>query len=492
MAAIGLEYNCTFETKDVAGGYLHAHYPKDLKPVYVTIPPRLREVLKNHPELLPRTAPGNIAKYFVISSALYGCRCSCRLYYQMFRNFMTGSTVKEKDGHFGAGWSQSEIDACVFFKREGKGFAILCCHVDDSFLVASPDEDGQRIRNDFNEAFCKRFDLSEECTQGDQHEYLSMLITIDRKKGSLTFKMPKLYKKLKSALESMGDRARRRGRYCTREKLVKGEPQVVESKNTDLKVRTPMALDHRDIFEPASIEEGNAIVPYDEFDSRKLLGLAAFIILHIRPDAAHTAAVVARFTGCKQTEHVIKHVVRLCWYLVDSEHEAVLTYSRGVGDPQISCMVDASFANDPVSKKSYFGCVMMFGQNAIAWRSKLETCVALSTRDSELMAAVHAVRHVLGMRFFLHELGLLSTGASKVMIDNRASMDGVNNDKNARNSHYMGYKISWLREQVADLLVHFEHVKSKNNIADIFTKIIPEEQFKGLRAALLGLLADLG
>ena len=232
-------------------------------------------------------------------------------------------------------------------------------------------------------------------------------------------------------------------------------------------------------------------MPYDVFDSRKLLGLAAFIILHIRPDAAHTAAVVARFTGFKQIEHVIKHVVRLCWYLVDSEHEAVLTYNRGVGDPQISCMVDASFANDPVTKKSYFGYVVMLGQNAIAWRSKLETCVALSTRDSELMAAVHAVRHVLGMRFFLHELGLLSTGASKVMIDNRASMDGVNNDKNEKRSHYMGYKISWLREQVADLLVHFEHVKSKNNIADIFTKIIPEEQFKGLRTALLGLLADL-
>ena len=67
----------------------------------------------------------------------------------------------------------------------------------------------------------------------------------------------------------------------------------------------------------------------------------------------------------------------------------------------------------------------------------------------------------------------------------------MNNDKNEKRSHYMGYKISWLREQVADLLVHFEHVKSKNNIADIFTKIIPEEQFKGLRTALLGLLADL-
>ena len=397
MAAIGLEYNCTFETKDVAGGLLHARYPKDLKPVYVTMPPKLREVLKNHPDLLPRTPSGKVAKYFSISRALYGCRASSRLYYQMFRDFMTGSSVKAKDGHFGAEWSQSQIDACVFFKRRGRGFAILCCHVDDSFLVASPDEDGQRIRHEFNEAFCKRFDLSQECTTGDEHEYLSMLINIDRKKGTLTFRMPKLYKKLKAALESMGDRAKRRGRFCTREKLVKGEPQVVESVDTDLKVRTPMALDHRDIFEPASLEEGNSIVPYEEFDSRKLLGLAAFIILHIRPDSAHCAAIIARFTGCKQTENVIRHVVRLCWYLVDSEEEAVLTYVRGVGDPQLSCMVDASFANDPITKKSYFGYVIMLGQNAVAWKSKLESCVALSTRDSELMAAVHAVRHVLGM-----------------------------------------------------------------------------------------------
>ena len=121
----------------------------------------------------------------------------------------------------------------------------------------------------------------------------------------------------------------------------------------------------------------------------------------------------------------------------------------------------------------------------------MEASVALSTRDAELMAAVHCVKHVLGLRFFLSEMKVLSLGVSSVMIDNTASMDGVNNDKNNKHSHYMGYKMAWLREQIADLLVTFEYVRSAENTADIFTKVLPEDQFIALRNQLLGLMDEL-
>ena len=263
---------------------------------------------------------------------------------------------------------------------------------------------------------------------------------LDQQKGILTFRTPKHYKKLEDLLNSMGPRAVKRGKFCTKEKLVREEPQEVKSTNADVrKVRTPMALHHKDIHEPASFEDGNPLVPYDEFDSRKLLGLAAWIILHVRPDASHTAAIVARFTGSKQTKAVIKHVVRLCWYLIDTQEKCVLTYRRGHGEPKITCMVDASFANGPLTKKSYFGYLIRFGKNPVAWRSKLESSVVLSTRDTELMGAVHALRQVLGLRFFLSEMEVLSMEASSVMIDNTASMDGVKKDKISKHSHYMGY-----------------------------------------------------
>lgn len=40
---------------------------------------------------------------------------------------------------------------------------------------------------------------------------------------------------------------------------------------------------------------------------------------------------------------------------------------------------------------------------------------------------------------------------------------------------------------MADLLVRFEFVDSKSNVADIFTKVLSEEDFIRLRDILLGL-----
>jgi len=93
----------------------------------------------------------------------------------------------------------------------------------------------------------------------------------------------------------------------------------------------------------------------------------------------------------------------------------------------------------------------------------------------------------LGVRFFLQELDLLKLEATTVMTDNKTSMEGVQNDKYHKGSHYMGYRLSWLREQVADLLVRFGHVESKKNDSDIFTKVLQEEDYSRLRAALLNL-----
>ena len=78
-------------------------------------------------------------------------------------------------------------------------------------MIFSKDADGQLIRKEFSEAYGSRFAVSPECTDGLVHEYLSMLITIDRKKGELTFRTPKLLKKLRETLVSMGERAKKAG-----------------------------------------------------------------------------------------------------------------------------------------------------------------------------------------------------------------------------------------------------------------------------------------
>ena len=45
--------------------------------------------------------------------------------------------------------------------------------------------------------------------------------------------------------------------------------------------------------------------------------------------------------------------------------------------------------------------------------------------------------------------------------------------------------MTWLREQRSLLVVVFEYVASKKNLADIFTKILAEPHFCALRDSLL-------
>ena len=62
MCSLCLQLDMSMETRDQAGGYLHAVYPEDAEPVYVRRPDHLDTILKNNPELVMRTPSGKPAK----------------------------------------------------------------------------------------------------------------------------------------------------------------------------------------------------------------------------------------------------------------------------------------------------------------------------------------------------------------------------------------------------------------------------------------------
>ena len=154
MCSMSLQLDMSMETRDQAGGYLHAEYPDDVEPLYVRVPDYLNEILVDSPELAP---------------------------------------------------------------------------------------------------------VLPECTDGDEHEFLSLLLNIDRKAGTMTFRMPKLFKKFKALLESMGPKARKKAKFARRERRVKDQVYDDVRKGgggggDDINVRTPMALDNSSIYEPSSAE----------------------------------------------------------------------------------------------------------------------------------------------------------------------------------------------------------------------------------------------
>ena len=74
--------------------------------------------------------------------------------------------------------------------------------------------------------------------------------------------------------------------------------------------------------------------------------------------------------------------------------------------------------------------------------------------------------------------------------DNQATIAMMSNHLvSARNMHFC-IRMAWLREQSAAGIVKFTFVKSQENVADIFTKILPAPQFRILRDMIVSPPSD--
>lgn len=82
----------------------------------------------------------------------------------------------------------------------------------------------------------------------------------------------------------------------------------------------------------------------------------------------------------------------------------ILRYLRGTsglkltfgGDkPLLVSYTDSDMAGDIDSRKSISGYLVTFAGGAVAWQSRLQKCVALSTTEAEFIAATEACKELL-------------------------------------------------------------------------------------------------
>ena len=70
------------------------------------------------------------------------------------------------------------------------------------------------------------------------------------------------------------------------------------------------------------------------------------------------------------------------------------------------------------------------------------------------------------------------------MIDNISSINLTKNPIQHSRTKHIEVKHHFIREHVANGNIKLEYIKSKSNLADIFTKPLPEAEFSQLRRKL--------
>jgi hypothetical protein len=222
----------------------------------------------------------------------------------------------------------------------------------------------------------------------------------------------------------------------------------------------------------------NPIVDKSDFHFRSVLGIAAWGVQAVRPACAFAMAVIARYAITPDrngpTRNVVNVLLHACSYLLDHRDDRL--HIDGDLDDKWRTYVDSSWANDPSSMRSYFGYCLVWAGCPFSFRSKLEPCVTLATRDAECVAAVYAVKAMLGFLLMLHELGFAQLDDDidilplELNVDNMSTVDGSHSDKIHKDSRHMGMRLKWLRQMVRDGLVKVIHIATGDNLSDVFTK----------------------
>ncbi|KAL4105052.1 hypothetical protein QTP88_020327 [Uroleucon formosanum] len=145
---------------------------------------------------------------------------------------------------------------------------------------------------------------------------------------------------------------------------------------------------------------------------------------------------------------------------------------------------DADYTGDLDTRRSTSGSVFTLGSGSIAWSSRRQQCVSLSTTKSEYIALSQAVQELTWLKLFLGELMDQPKMVPTMYGDNQNAIKLVKNPEFYRRTKHIDVRYHYIREKFNESSFALEYISSKDQIADIMTKPTPRTRFNELREIL--------
>jgi len=246
---------------------------------------------------------------------------------------------------------------------------------------------------------------------------------------------------------------------------------------------------------PTPIRYGKALAKtpgHQATDSYRLLyqgmvGCLMWLVCQTRVDMAFATNYVARYCANPEKSHM-DAVTRIYAYLSGTTDSGLFFARTNTSLPQlISGFADADFAGCIDTRRSTTGYVFLFGTGPVSWASKRQKSVSVSTMEAEYVAASIASREAIWIRNFVNDLQIdkLHFPHIKVGIDNMAAEGLTRNPILHDRAKHIDIHYHFVRERVIqhkDIVTH--RVSSGENLADILTKPLTEDIFRGLARRL--------
>ncbi len=336
------------------------------------------------------------------------------------------------------GFTRSKADNCLYGKRAEAGHIFVTCYVDDLVLACRSAEQAETVRQELNAHF-KTKDL-----------------------GPLNFCLGLRVKRLSNGISI--DQAAYAQQVLKRFGME-------ESRS----VPTP-AVDMDDVERQG--QGGVHDLDFKEEKYAAVVGCLLYLSVGTRPDLAFAVARAGqRAASADKTGWLmLKRILR---YLNGTVNYG-LRY-KSSGSRQLIGYSDADFADGANGSRSIGGWIFFYDGQPLAWSSRKQSKVALSSQESELNAASEATREGLWLSDLLKEFDIDIT--AKLLIDNNGAIGFIKGtSSHARTKHYK-VELAHLQDTSSRGQVVYSRVDTQNNTADTFTKALTKVKFEQHRAA---------
>ncbi|GJW26835.1 hypothetical protein Tco_0040646 [Tanacetum coccineum] len=156
-----------------------------------------------------------------------------------------------------------------------------------------------------------------------------------------------------------------------------------------------------------------------------------------------------------------------------------LWYPKGSGF-ELTAFSDADHAGCLDTRKSTSGGIQFLGDKLVSWMSKeSQDCTAMSSAEAEYVALSASCAQVMWMRTQLQDYGFNYNKIPLYCDSQSAIAISCNPVQHSRTKH-IHTRYHFIKEQVENGIIELYFVRTEYQLADMFTKALPEERFQYL------------
>ena len=217
----------------------------------------------------------------------------------------------------------------------------------------------------------------------------------------------------------------------------------------------------------AALESRHDVDPALRERYPRVVGKAVYAMPACRVDCAYAIGMCTRCLTFP-TQAMMAQCERCIVYMAQRAKQGVTFNATGA---RTDC--HAYSDSDWQVGSSTSGWCIKYAGAVVAYGSRRQECIALSSTEAEIMAASHCASEIMYTRGLLREMGVCMDAPTVLYVDNSGAVELSKDLKSCKRSRHIERRFLKVRELVAQGHIVVKYCPTEENHADVLTKGLP-------------------